>query len=71
MIHDEAVVLARVARLLEEGVVETYDGALLPVRPQSILLHGDTPGAVELGKSLRALVEDAGWTVTPISQLHK
>jgi UPF0271 protein len=71
VIHDEAAVLARVARLLKDGVVETYDGAVLPIRPQSILLHGDTPGAVALGKSLRKLVEDAGWTVTPVSQLHK
>ena len=38
---------------------------------ERILLHGDTPGAVALGKSLRALVENAGWTVTPVSQLHK
>jgi len=71
VIHDEAAVLARVARLIKDGVVETYDGALLPVRPQSILVHGDTPGAVALGKAIRALVEDAGWEVTPPSQLHK
>jgi UPF0271 protein len=65
------VVLDRVARLLNDGVVETCDGTLLPMRPESILLHGDTPGAVALGKALRALVESAGWTVTPISQLHE
>ncbi len=71
VIHDEAAVLARVARLLEEGVVETWDGALLPAKPESILLHGDTPGAVALARSLRKLVEDRGWAVTPISQVHK
>lgn len=70
VLHDERVVLERVARLLNDGVVETYDGSLLPMRPHSILLHGDTPGAVALGKALRALVQDAGWTVTPVSQLH-
>jgi UPF0271 protein len=70
VIHDETVVLERVARLLKDGVVETYDGSLLPIRPHSILLHGDTPGAVALGRALRALVEDAGWTVTPVSHLH-
>jgi UPF0271 protein len=71
VLHDETVVLERVARLLKDGVVETYDGSLLPMRPHSILLHGDTPGAVALGKALRTLVKDAGWTVTPVSQLHK
>jgi len=71
VIHDEAAVLARVARLLKEGVVETYDGALIPAAPESILLHGDTPGAVALARSLRKLVEAEGAVVTPISQLHK
>ena len=71
VLHDEAVVLERVARLLKDGVVETYDGSLLPMQPHSILLHGDTPGAVALGKALRTLAEEAGWTVTPVSQLHK
>ena len=70
VIHDEAAVLARVERLLKEGVVETSDGTLLPAKPESILLHGDTPGAVALGKALRDLVEGVGWTVTPISRLH-
>jgi UPF0271 protein len=70
VLHDETVVLERVARLLKDGVVETYDGSLLPMRPHSILLHGDTPGAVALGKALRRLVKDAGWTVTPVSRLH-
>ena len=55
----------------KDGVVETYDGSLLPMRPDSILLHGDTPGAVALGKALRKLVNDAGWTVTSVSRLHE
>lgn len=71
VIHDEAAVLTRVARLLKEGAVETHDGAVIEARPESILLHGDTPGAVALAKSLRRLVEDAGCTVTPISQMHR
>jgi 5-oxoprolinase (ATP-hydrolysing) subunit A len=71
VLHDERVVLERVARLLNDGVVETYDGSLLQMQSHSILLHGDTPGAVALGKALRALVNDAGWTVTPVSQLRK
>ena len=52
--------LARVERLLKDGVVETYGRHAAAGEAQSILLHGDTPGAVALGKSLRALVENAG-----------
>lgn len=71
VLHDEAQVLDRVGRLLSEGIVLAYDGAPLPMRADSILLHGDAPGALDLAKALRNLVETAGWAVTPASQLHK
>lgn len=69
VIHEPRAVLDRVARLLEDGTVATVDGALLELRPHSILLHGDTPGAVGLARAIRARVERAGWTVTPLSTL--
>ena len=43
----------------------------LPMRADSILLHGDAPGALDLAKALRKQVETAGWMITPVSQLHK
>jgi UPF0271 protein len=36
---------------------------------QSILLHGDTPGAVELARTVRAGIEAAGGRVVPVSKL--
>jgi UPF0271 protein len=69
VIHDPRAVLDRVSRLLEEGVVETVEGDLLPLRPESILVHGDTPGAVALARAIRARVEAAGWTVTPLPRV--
>lgn len=69
VIHEPGAVLERVARLLEEGIVATADGALLELRPHSILLHGDTPGAVALARAVRDRVEAAGWTVAPLSTL--
>lgn len=69
VIHDEALVLERVRRLLREGVVLTYDGQALPMRPHSILVHGDTPGAVTLARAVRREVEAAGGRVVPVSRL--
>lgn len=68
VIHAEAAVLARVRLLLAEGQVITHSGARLSMRPRSILVHGDTPGAVTLARLVRNEVERAGGRVVPISR---
>lgn len=68
VIHEEAKVLARVRQLLQEGVVLSDTGRRIPMQPHSILVHGDTPGAVALARSVRRVVEEAGGQVMPISR---
>lgn len=67
VIHDPAIVLARVRQLLTEGSVTTYQGARVPLVARSIVLHGDTPRAVELARRTRAEVEALGIRLLPIS----
>jgi UPF0271 protein len=67
VIHDEAAVLARVKRLLDSGTVVTYSGKTLPARAHSILLHGDTHGAVALAATIRREIEAGGGQIVPIS----
>ena len=67
VIHDRQAVLARVRQLLEEGTVTSCTGKKIPMRVQSILLHGDTPGAVELARTVRGVVESVG-RIVPISR---
>ncbi|PHN27681.1 LamB/YcsF family protein [Pseudomonas sp. ICMP 460] len=69
VIKQPAAVLRRVRQLLEEGSVTALSGKLLKVPAQSILLHGDTPGAVELARTIRQEIEQLGGQITPISQL--
>jgi UPF0271 protein len=69
VIHDEAAVLDRVRLLLREGVVMTYDGQALPMNAHSILVHGDTPGAVSLACAIRREIEASGGRVVPVSRL--
>lgn len=69
VIHDEDKVLARVRRLLRDGIVTAYDGSELAMRSQSILVHGDTPGAVALSRRIRQEIEAAGGRIVPISKL--
>ncbi|MBI5717171.1 MAG: 5-oxoprolinase subunit PxpA [Burkholderiales bacterium] len=68
VIHEPAAVLARVRLLLAEGQVITHSGRRLALKPHSILVHGDTPGAVALARAVRQAVEQAGGRVLPISR---
>jgi UPF0271 protein len=69
VIKDRALVLARVKALLEEGTITTITGKKLKIAVQSILLHGDTPGAVELARTVRGVIESTGGRVVPVSKL--
>lgn len=40
-------------RLLDDGVITSITGKKLSIKVQSILLHGDTPGAVENALAIR------------------
>jgi len=68
VIHDEAIVRERVRRVLQAREVVTYSGKTLPMRPASILLHGDTEGAVGLARTIRKEIEASGGKVVPISR---
>ena len=69
VIKEPAAVLQRVRQLLEEGTVTALSGKVLRVPAHSILLHGDTPGAVDLARTIRQEIEQLGGRITPISQL--
>ncbi|RQR32746.1 LamB/YcsF family protein [Burkholderia sp. Bp9143] len=69
VIKDRDAVLARVRQLLEDGTVTTISGNAIRMRVKSILLHGDTPGAVELARTVRGGIEAAGGHIVPVSRL--
>jgi 5-oxoprolinase (ATP-hydrolysing) subunit A len=50
----------RVARMLREGKVMSVEGHDVDVRAETICVHGDTPGAVEFVRNLRAALEMLG-----------
>ncbi|NHI17373.1 LamB/YcsF family protein [Microbacterium excoecariae] len=60
VLHDPAEVASRVVRLCEKGSVLAIDGSVVPVPADSVCLHGDTPGAVELARAVRAGLERTG-----------
>lgn len=69
VIKDRDAVLARVRQLIEDGTVTTIAGKTIRMSVKSILLHGDTPGAVDLARTVRRGIEAAGGRIVPVSGL--
>jgi 5-oxoprolinase (ATP-hydrolysing) subunit A len=60
VLDDPERVAARAVAMATEGRVETIDGGDVTVEIASLCVHGDTPGAVELARAVRAALEEAG-----------
>jgi UPF0271 protein len=64
VIHDPAEAGARMVAMVQEGAIITQSGKRIASRIDTICLHGDTPTAVEIAKSVRGSLEAAGIAVT-------
>jgi len=58
----------RAVRMVKEGLVRTPEGSDAAVRADTICIHGDTPGAVELAKAIHAAFHTAGISVQSIQK---
>lgn len=54
---DPSAAAERVVRLLREGVVRTIDHQEVAMSARTVCVHGDTPGAVNFVRELRARLE--------------
>lgn len=60
-------VAERALAMVTHGTVVSADGHVVPVRAESICVHGDTPGAVELARAVRKSLEAAGVRLAPFT----
>ncbi|MGV9993417.1 LamB/YcsF family protein [Streptomyces sp. NPDC003374] len=60
VVTDPVAVVERSVALARTGTVVSHGGEILEVRARSLCLHGDTPGAVELARRVRARLVAAG-----------
>jgi len=63
VIHDVDAVVERTVRMAKEGTVVAIDGSIIQLAPETICVHGDTPGADELAAKIRTALEAAGIAV--------
>lgn len=68
LVDDPAAVAARAVRMATEGVVVAVDGTALLMPVESVCLHGDTAGAVELARAVRAALDDDGVAIRPFAR---
>lgn len=63
VLHDAELVAKRMLQLVNEGGVTSVEGTFTAIKADSICVHGDSPGAVEIACRVRALLEGQGITV--------
>ena len=64
VLHDPYLVAARVVGMLREGAIVTTQGTRIPTDIDTVCLHGDTAGAVELAREVRAALQASGVQVS-------
>ena len=63
VIHDAGEAGQRVVDMVKAGAIITTSGKHLPVRIDTICLHGDTPTAVDIARQVRHALSDSGVTL--------
>lgn len=67
LVTDEDAVVERAVLMAQSGTVRAVDGRELHLPVRSLCVHGDTPGAVQLARRVRAGLEAVGLPPTPFA----
>jgi UPF0271 protein len=60
VLDDPDLVAARMLALVRTGCIEAIDGTQVPVRADSLCVHGDSPNAVAMARAVRDALAEAG-----------
>ncbi len=60
VLHDPTAIADRVVTMVSSGQVTAIDGTQLSVSVESVCVHGDSPGAVQIATAVRDRLEAAG-----------
>src|SRR6059058_656005 len=65
VLHDPSQIAERVVRMVQDGAVVSVTGKVIKARADTVCIHGDTPGAVEIARGIRKALKESGIQVTP------
>ncbi|MCW2695582.1 MAG: putative lactam utilization protein [Modestobacter sp.] len=68
VLHDAAEIARRCVAMATGVPVTDVDGGELALQPGSICVHGDTPGAVDIARQVRAALAGAGVGLAPFAR---
>ncbi len=69
VITDLKEVEARINQFLNDGTFTSQSGKPMKFDAQCVLVHSDTPGAVEIAKVVRSAVDKGGGKIVPLTEL--
>jgi UPF0271 protein len=67
VLHDPAAIAERVATMVTSGRVTAIDGTQIAVSVESVCVHGDSPGAVQIATAVRDRLAAAGADIRAFS----
>ena len=67
VLHDTAMIAQRVVRMIQDNAIVAVSGKIIKVKIDTICIHGDTPGAVEIARVVRDELKRSGIDVAPFS----
>ncbi|TFV64833.1 UNVERIFIED_ORG: LamB/YcsF family protein [Bacillus sp. AZ43] len=68
VLHDPDEIARRCVAMAAGEPIRDVEGGALTLRPDSICVHGDTPGAVDIARRVRGALERAGVEVAPFAR---
>jgi len=66
VLEDPAQAAEQAVRIARDGLVVAYSGEEVSVQAETLCLHGDTPTAIEIAKTIRRELEAVGIEVVPM-----
>jgi UPF0271 protein len=70
VLHGAKEIADRVARMVQDGAVVSVTGKVIKMRTDTVCIHGDTPGAVDIARGVRQALKDAGIDVAPFKKAN-
>lgn len=67
VLHDKTKIVKRVLKAVLEKKVDSFEGKRLNVKVDSICVHGDTEGSLEIIQSIRKALIEEGIEITKLS----
>lgn len=68
VLHDPEAIAARVIQMVSDGTVEADGGLTIPLRADSICVHGDNPAACQVVATVRSALDKAGTRVRSLRE---